>query len=372
MPRHSLLIALTAALALVGCSTGVSHTGHSESSLEDTSTSTGHTREYFIRADEVVWDYAPSGKNLITDRAFTPSEGVFTDSRVNGRGTKYVKCLYRAYTDESFSTPVAQDPSMGYLGPTIYAEVGDKVIVHFKNSCSFANSIHVHGFTYDKASEGAPYNDGTTTKADDLVRTGAVYVYKYTVPSTAGPADMDGSTAMWMYHSHSDEISDVYAGMAGFIVVTKAGQANANGTPRDIDRNLFLLYEVTDENQSSLADKNFAAIDLKERESESFVESNLKHSINGFIYGNLPMPSMSTGQRVRWYVMAMGNEVDIHTPHWHGNTSVVNGMRMDSVSVFPGTMVTTDMQPANKGIWLMHCHVADHIAAGMIARYEVK
>ena len=34
--------------------------------------------------------------------------------------------------------------------------------------------------------------------------------------------------------------------------------------------------------------------------------------------------------------MSMGTEVDLHTPHWHGNTVTVNGMRMDVVSLLPG------------------------------------
>lgn len=34
-------------------------------------------------------------------------------------------------------------------------------------------------------------------------------------------------------------------------------------------------------------------------------------------------------------------------------------------------MVTADMVPDNTGIWLLHCHVNDHITAGMITRYRV-
>jgi manganese oxidase len=34
-------------------------------------------------------------------------------------------------------------------------------------------------------------------------------------------------------------------------------------------------------------------------------------------------------------------------------------------------MVTADMVPDNVGIWLYHCHVNDHIDAGMLERYQV-
>jgi hephaestin len=34
-------------------------------------------------------------------------------------------------------------------------------------------------------------------------------------------------------------------------------------------------------------------------------------------------------------------------------------------------MITADMVPDDPGIWLFHCHVNDHITAGMITRYQV-
>ena len=34
-------------------------------------------------------------------------------------------------------------------------------------------------------------------------------------------------------------------------------------------------------------------------------------------------------------------------------------------------MIVADMVPDNPGIYLFHCHVNDHIAAGMLTRYNV-
>jgi hephaestin len=103
----------------------------------------------------------------------------------------------------------------------------------------------------------------------------------------------------------------------------------------------------------------------------AFEESNLMHNINGYVYGNGPAITMRKSQRVRWYLMAMGTEVDLHTPHWHGNTVTALGMRTDVVNLLPASMVIADMVPDNPGTWLFHCHVNDHIAAGMITRYQV-
>jgi hypothetical protein len=76
------------------------------------------------------------------------------------------------------------------------------------------------------------------------------------------------------------------------------------------------------------------------------------HSINGYVFGNQPMITMREGQRVRWYVMSTGTEVDMHTPHWHGNTVTVGGMRMDEVHLLPASMVLADMVPDDPGTWL--------------------
>jgi len=96
------------------------------------------------------------------------------------------------------------------------------------------------------------------------------------------------------------------------------------------------------------------------------------------VFGNQPLGTtagtgmtVKSGQHVRWYLMSMGTEVDLHTPHWHGNTVITNGMRTDVTALLPAQMVVADMTPDAPGIWLFHCHVNDHIIAGMLTRYQV-
>lgn len=235
--------------------------------------------------------------------------------------------------------------------------------------------MHPHGVAYGKDSEGAPYADRTTKKADDAVPRGGRHTYTWQVPERSGPAAMDGSSVMWMYHAHSDEVADTYAGLMGPMVITARGKARADGSPRDVDREVFSLFMVMNENESPYLRANlrrFSAPPFPAPEDEEFEESNLKHSINGYLYGNSPVTSLRKGERVRWYVMSMGSEVDLHTPHWHGNSAVIGGMRSDVASLLPAEMVTADMVPDRPGIWLFHCHVADHITAGMQERYQVR
>jgi manganese oxidase len=341
--------------------------------------SDGITRTYYISADEVAWDYAPAGDNRITGKPFDEVADTYVKSGPGRIGSRYVKCLYRGYTDATFGHLQQRPPDeayLGLLGPVIRAQVGDTIEVVFRNGCRFAASVHPHGVFYAKNSEGAPYADGTTggDKADDAVPPGGRRTYTWEVPERAGPGPGDGSSVMWMYHSHADEIADTYAGLMGPIEITARGMARPDGSPVDVDREVFALFSVMNENNSPYLQASlhrFAKPPYPRLDDEEFNESNLMHSINGYVFGNQPMITMRTGQHVRWYVMSMGTEVDLHTPHWHGNTVTVGGMRMDTVSLLPATMVVADMVPDDPGIWLFHCHVNDHISAGMLTRYQV-
>lgn len=81
---------------------------------------------------------------------------------------------------------------------------------------------------------------------------------------------------------------------------------------------------------------------------------------------------MKAGEHVRWYEVALGGEEDLHTVHWHGNTLLGDGHRIDVVNLLPATQATLDMAPDNPGEWMYHCHVNEHIQAGMVATYRVE
>ena len=125
-------------------------------------------------------------------------------------------------------------------------------------NCPFPASIHPHGVLYEKSSEGAPYNDGTSGagKKDDAVPPGGTYTYTWEVPQRAGPGPDDGGSVMWMYHSHVDEVSDTCAGLMGPIEIKARGMARPDGSPRDVRRELFALFSVMNENQSPFLQEN--------------------------------------------------------------------------------------------------------------------
>jgi manganese oxidase len=337
-------------------------------------------RTYFIAADEVEWNYAPGEIDLIKGEPFDEDAEVFVAGGSDRIGRVYRKAVYREYTDATFSTRRPIEPQwqhLGILGPVIRAEVGDTIRVVFKNNTQRPQSLHGHGVLYDKRSEGASYNDGTDDedKEDDEVAPNATHTYIWQVPERAGPGPHDPSSIVWMYHGHTDEPADTNAGLIGPIIVSAKGTTKADGTPQNVDREFVTLFTVFDENASPYLDQNIAryAGDLSsvEKDDEEFKESNLKHSINGFLFGHLPGLTVRHGERVRWYLMSMGTEVDLHSPHWHGLTALTMGMRTDTVELLPGSMKVADIVADNPGTWLYHCHVNDHITAGMQALFRI-
>lgn len=269
-----------------------------------------------------------------------------------GEQLVYPKMRYIGYTDGSFDEKKPQDDHLGILGPTLRGVVGDTIVVHFLNRGSQPYSIHPHGVFYTKDNEGANY--GGMKSAGGAVEPGDKYTYTWQVTAEAGPADADSSSIVWIYHSHVDPVGDVYEGLIGTIIITDRLHANADGTPNDIDREFVNLFMVFNQNQG-----------------EEEEEGHLMHAINGYIFGNLPGLTMNENERVRWHLISMGTEVDLHTPHWHGGTVVHQGHRKDSVDLLAGSMTSVDMIALNPGTWIYHCHVSDHITAGMIALYTI-
>jgi len=296
-------------------------------------------REYWIAAEKVSWDYAPSARNHIH-----PDEGL----GVWGDSLKYKKYRYIGYTDNTYAIPLPEEDWMGILGPQIRGVVGDNIVVNFLNRTDRPLSMHPHGVLYSKDDEGA---DGHNKGANVLP--GESYKYTWGVDEDSGPGPNDPSSIVWLYHSHVLGEEEMNLGLVGAIIITRKGMevSHSNPFPRDVDHEFISLFMIFNE--------------------ENGEESGLKHAINGRIFGNLNGYEVKIGDRVRWHVAALGNEQDNHTVHWHGQTVLNQGHRTDVIEVLPASMVSVDMTPRSPGSWLLHCHVNDHMLAGMSARWHV-
>ena len=260
---------------------------------------------------------------------------------------------------------------MGILGPQLRAVEEDTLKVHFLNRADRHFSIHPHGLQYDEANEGADMKGPGASVAP-----GASFTYIWKANSDSAPGPNDPSSIVWVYHSHVDLVNDVYDGLIGTIVVTKKERERSADDPRpkDVDKAFTILFMVFDENGRETIDsaqRSEQPQEAKYESPEEEEEAHLKHAINGFIFGNLQGLEVKKGHRVRWHLVGLGTEVDLHTAHWHGQTVLDHGRRTDVVELLPGSMVSVDMVANTPGNWLFHCHVADHITAGMVTRWKV-
>jgi hypothetical protein len=325
------------------------------------------THHYYIAAETELWDYAPEGQDVICGE---PLRSPLSENR------KAVKYRYFAYTDSTFSAKVKAEPSLGILGPVLRGVVGDYLVVTFLNRTDMRLSMHPHGVKYDKESEGAFYlpNPGK----GGAVEPGESFTYVWFLDESSGPLASEPSSKAWLYHSHVQGDQEVNHGLIGAIIVTDPVRARSDGTPKDVDRELATLFMIFNENPDAAREKEAAEHGGSTKSKRSWselqqlVEQGERYSINGRVFGNLPGLEMNEGERVRWYLFALGSEQDLHSAHWHGLRVIDEGRRRtDVIELMPGSMKVADFTADNPGSWLFHCHVAEHMKQGMFARMVV-
>lgn len=295
----------------------------------------GKTREYYIAAVEMDWNYAPAG-NLLSALQSDYDAYLKPSTEPPRIGNVYRKALLREFTDKTFTTMKDRPFWMGILGPIIRAEVNDTVIVHFFNNASGNNfTLHPHGVRYNKNSEGALYIDGTngTDKADDAVPPGGHHTYYWHVDPRYGPTEGDPLCLTWAYHSHRYAERDINTGLVGAMIICQPGiLSDVKGGRKDVDQEYVLFYHMMDENKSWYIEQNLAKIGISANqdeilEDEDFAKSNLMASINGYVYGNLHGIDACVGDTISWHLLSLGNEVDVHGVRFQGQSMIKRDRR---------------------------------------------
>jgi FtsP/CotA-like multicopper oxidase with cupredoxin domain len=301
----------------------------------------GRTREYWIQADSFRHNLVPTGMDNMMGMMFKPSDSTFW------------AIGFRAYTPGwKHLEPANADigPNRGIPGPIIRAAVGDTVVVHFRNNDTHyrvPHSMHTHGFSYDQASTGS-YRAVDPPLPGSAVPVGGTYTYTWTAKAN--------SVGTWLYHDHSMMFSipggepemelGAELGLFGMIAITDAH------TPR-VDREFFLFFhDLYQENVPSLS-----------QDYDAF---------NGLSYlGNTDVYVAELGDKVRWRIATLGKEFHVFHLHGHRWISQATGRPVDSEILGPSTTLTVEYTEDNKGDWLYHCHVVDHMEGGMFGSYQV-
>ncbi|HEX9274793.1 MAG TPA: multicopper oxidase domain-containing protein [Casimicrobiaceae bacterium] len=122
--------------------------------------------------------------------------------------------------------PDALRPMTSYLGPTLELRRGERVRIQFINHTNEPSTVHWHGMIVpDGAADGHPRL---------AVGPGQSYTYDFTVNNPAG-------TYLYHPHPHGRTGRQIYAGLAGLLIVRDDGE-RAAGLP-SAERELDLIIQ---------------------------------------------------------------------------------------------------------------------------------
>ncbi|XP_021439089.2 coagulation factor VIII isoform X1 [Oncorhynchus mykiss] len=316
------------------------------------------TREFYIAAVEIGWDYLYWGSADSSEQR----------RRTKDPPQKYIKAVYREYTDSTYSVPKPTSTWAGIQGPVIHAQASDRVVVHFKNLASQPYSISPVGVSYWKQSEGAGYDDATSSqeKEDDAVAPGGYYKYVWDINPNDGPTVGDPECLTYSYSSQVDTVQDFNSGLIGALLICKSTAFTDNGVRKS--REFILLFAVFDESKSWYGEVG----SFRERFKKASARKQY-HTINGYVNSTLPGLTMCQGRdHVFWHLIGMETSPEIHSIQFQDHTLQVMAHRKVTVEMTPMTFTTAEMKPSTQGKFLISCQIQANSHVGMSAVFEVE
>ena len=111
------------------------------------------------------------------------------------------------------------------IGPTLDVVRGEPVRITVVNRLKEPTAVHWHGIELESYFDGVPGFSGAGARTTPLIASGDSFAVRFT-PPRAGT---------FIYHTHSDEVRQQYAGLAGALIVSDRSR------PRDPARDIPLL-----------------------------------------------------------------------------------------------------------------------------------
>ncbi|NP_001154846.1 coagulation factor VIII isoform 3 precursor [Mus musculus] len=325
-------------------------------------------RRYYLGAVELSWNYIQSDllSVLHTDSRFLPR---MSTSFPFNTSIMYKKTVFVEYKDQLFNIAKPRPPWMGLLGPTIWTEVHDTVVITLKNMASHPVSLHAVGVSYWKASEGDEYEDQTSQmeKEDDKVFPGESHTYVWQVLKENGPMASDPPCLTYSYMSHVDLVKDLNSGLIGALLVCKEGSLSKERT--QMLYQFVLLFAVFDEGKSWHSETNDSY--TQSMDSASARDWPKMHTVNGYVNRSLPGLIGCHRKSVYWHVIGMGTTPEIHSIFLEGHTFFVRNHRQASLEISPITFLTAQTLLIDLGQFLLFCHISSHKHDGMEAYVKV-
>nr|XP_036879862.1 coagulation factor V [Manis javanica] len=312
--------------------------------------------EYFIAAEEVIWDYAP----VIPANIDKKYRSLHLDNFSNQIGKHYKKVVYKQYQDESFTKRLENSniEEDGILGPIIRAQVRDTLKIVFKNMASRTYSIYPHGVTF------SPYDDDANASSASgnsamirAVQPGETHTYKWNILESDEPTENDAQCLTRPYYSNVDVTRDTASGLIGLLLICKSRSLDKRGIQRAADIEQQAVFAVFDENKSWYIEDNISKFcenpDEVKRDDPKFYESNVMSTINGYVPESIATLGFCFDDTVQWHFCSVGTQDDILTVHFTGHSFIYGKRHEDTLTLFPmrGESVTVTMD--NVGTWML-------------------
>ncbi|XP_027992232.2 coagulation factor VIII isoform X1 [Eptesicus fuscus] len=325
---------------------------------------------HYIAAEEEDWDYAPSVP--------TPNDSSYKSLYLNNGpqriGRKYRKVRFMAYTNETFKTREAIQYESGILGPLLYGEVGDTLLIIFKNQASRPYNIFPHGITDVRPLHEGRLPKGVKHLKDMPILPGNIFKYRWKVTVGDGPTKSDPRCLTRYYSSFVNPERDLASGLIGPLLICYKESVDQRGNQMMSDKRNVILFSIFDENRSWYLTENMQRFlpnaDGMQPQDPEFQVSNIMHSINGYVFGSLQL-SVCLHEVAYWYILSVGAQTDFLSVFFSGYTFKHKTVYEDTLTLFPFSGETVFMSMENPGLWVLGCHNSDFRNRGMTALLKV-
>ncbi|NWU95177.1 HPHL1 protein, partial [Upupa epops] len=164
----------------------------------------GAMRLYYIAAEEVEWDYASNKSSAPKIYNVSSNEERYSEQKLlvgtghaHGGGDTweqpFIESLGTGRDLERSSSPTPPATAGALRSrPLLHAEVGDSVLIVFKNKASRPYSISAHGV------EEVGCEDELETP---ITLPGEINTYRWNVPERSSPGKTDPNCITWVYYS---------------------------------------------------------------------------------------------------------------------------------------------------------------------------
>lgn len=222
-------------------------------------------------------------------------------------------------------------------GPTIEATEGERVRIFVTNKLNESTSVHWHGIILPNGM------DGVAGLNQFSIQPGQTFKYEFTLKQNG----------TFMYHPHSDEMTQVALGMMGFFIIHPK-----EGDDSSIDRDFAIFLHEWRIPMGAKTPIPFEMLDFN------------VFTFNSVLYPKIESLVVKKGERVR--IRLANVMMNSHPIHLHGHEFLVTRMGAqrlprsaqyteNTITVAPGETRDIELIADNPGDWAFHCHKTHHV-----------